>query len=165
MGDESARILCCINFNYRLLRNSFDILKSWFHFFCWCSPCHIAGSLRTADFKVSRLDVSWGRVSTLPPSSLRIWIGRTPQRYLSLMMSHSSPKALHACCNALIETQSTCLCNLLPFHQVQYHVIVVKSQFLHFSSCRFHSFFCSLFDIGFYFEIKSKLGNFIWSKW
>lgn len=63
-------------------------------------------SLRTADFKVSRLDVSWGRVSTLPPSSLRIWIGRTPQRYLSLMMSHSSPKALHACCNALIETQT-----------------------------------------------------------
>lgn len=63
-------------------------------------------SLRTADFKVSKLDISRGRVSTLPPCSLRNWIGRTPHQYSSLVISHSSQKALRPCCSALPETRT-----------------------------------------------------------
>ncbi|XP_022953286.1 uncharacterized protein LOC111455878 [Cucurbita moschata] len=62
-------------------------------------------SLRTADFKVFRLDVCRGRVSTLPSCSLRNW-SRTPQRYSSLIISCSSRRDLRACCNASPETQT-----------------------------------------------------------
>ncbi|XP_038896944.1 biotin carboxyl carrier protein of acetyl-CoA carboxylase [Benincasa hispida] len=63
-------------------------------------------SLRTADFKVLKLDISRGRVSTLPPCSLRNWIGRTPHRYSSLVISHSSQNALYVCCSASPETRT-----------------------------------------------------------
>ncbi|XP_022158685.1 uncharacterized protein LOC111025146 isoform X2 [Momordica charantia] len=64
-------------------------------------------SLRTADFKVSRLDVSRERVSTSPPCTLRNWIGRTLPQYSGLVISHLSRKvALHACSSTSPETQT-----------------------------------------------------------
>ncbi|XP_008461084.2 uncharacterized protein LOC103499781 [Cucumis melo] len=63
-------------------------------------------SLRAVDIKVSKLDIRRGRVSTLQPCSLRNWIGRTPHQYSTLVISHSSQKALHACSSASPETQT-----------------------------------------------------------